>query len=201
MSDSKINSLNGDCRSTHDLNFSKQFSKKLRKCHSMLLDMEKDNNYEEKSNDIFMKNSTTFETNISHTKLVGDDSNTGGTAINIRENHLLRDDRIISTSGKDFSNLETKFHFNGDRSTRLSLLSNASGDLPCRICHCSDLNDEPLISPCKCSGSMRHVHKSCLSQWMQSKMSNKCELCHSEIEFARKLKPVWAVSIYMCLKP
>lgn len=32
----------------------------------------------------------------------------------------------------------------------------------CRICHCpSSLNDN-LISPCRCSGSLKYVHMSCL---------------------------------------
>ncbi|KAK6026408.1 zinc finger, C3HC4 type [Ostertagia ostertagi] len=43
--------------------------------------------------------------------------------------------------------------------------SDMSGNEPlCRICHCcwpSDASD-PLISPCRCSGSLQYVHVSCL---------------------------------------
>lgn len=36
----------------------------------------------------------------------------------------------------------------------------------CRICFSSsDDIDDPLITPCICSGSVRHVHRSCLEEW------------------------------------
>ena len=48
-----------------------------------------------------------------------------------------------------------------------------------------------MISPCKCSGSMSHIHLECLREWLNSKRSKKegecvktycwkaleCELC------------------------
>jgi len=62
----------------------------------------------------------------------------------------------------------------------------------CRICLCeeSDEND-PLISPCKCAGTMSSIHLECLREWLNSKRSKKdgdfvktycwkameCELC------------------------
>ena len=62
----------------------------------------------------------------------------------------------------------------------------------CRIC-LGDENEEgdPLISPCKCAGSMSHIHLECLRLWLNSKRSKKesdhvktycwkaleCELC------------------------
>mmetsp|Transcript_32786 Transcript_32786/g.50047 ORF Transcript_32786/g.50047 Transcript_32786/m.50047 type:complete len:112 (-) Transcript_32786:1221-1556(-) len=62
----------------------------------------------------------------------------------------------------------------------------------CRICLGEENNSEdPLISPCKCSGTMSHIHLSCLREWLNSKRSRKeheyvktycwkimeCELC------------------------
>uniref|UniRef100_A0A9J2PBF1 RING-CH-type domain-containing protein n=1 Tax=Ascaris lumbricoides TaxID=6252 RepID=A0A9J2PBF1_ASCLU len=32
----------------------------------------------------------------------------------------------------------------------------------CRICHCSSMPDDPLISPCRCSGTLKYVHMTCL---------------------------------------
>ena len=52
--------------------------------------------------------------------------------------------------------------------------------LLCRICH-DDTG--PMISPCACSGSMRHVHQSCLLEWLQhahgASLSNaiECRVC------------------------
>ena len=62
----------------------------------------------------------------------------------------------------------------------------------CRIClgEENEKND-PLISPCKCAGTMSHIHLECLREWLNSKRSRKesayvktycwkaleCELC------------------------
>ena len=62
----------------------------------------------------------------------------------------------------------------------------------CRICLGEENEKEdPLISPCKCSGTMSHIHLECLREWLNSKRSKKegecvktycwkaleCELC------------------------
>lgn len=65
----------------------------------------------------------------------------------------------------------------------------------CRIC-LGDNNedDDPLISPCHCSGSLQFVHLGCLQKWVKSKLNiqeNKnlitiywknlnCELCKTQ---------------------
>ena len=62
----------------------------------------------------------------------------------------------------------------------------------CRICLGEENeNINPLISPCKCAGTMSHIHLECLREWLNSKKSKKesdnvktycwkaleCELC------------------------
>ena len=62
----------------------------------------------------------------------------------------------------------------------------------CRICYNNEESIEnPLINPCKCSGSMEYIHYKCLRNWLFSKIDNKdsditisynlskfqCELC------------------------
>jgi len=62
----------------------------------------------------------------------------------------------------------------------------------CRICLMEDNEkDNPLITPCKCSGSMKFIHHACLKQWFHGKRVMKqspivttyfwknleCELC------------------------
>ena len=64
----------------------------------------------------------------------------------------------------------------------------------CRICLSeSETVIDPLISPCKCAGSMQYIHLNCLKEWLHSKMTSKvssksmsyhirdliCELCRS----------------------
>jgi len=64
--------------------------------------------------------------------------------------------------------------------------------MPCRIClYDTQTQDNPLISPCKCSGTMKLVHISCLQEWLRNKVATRqsgkatsyywkdmaCELC------------------------
>lgn len=36
----------------------------------------------------------------------------------------------------------------------------------CRICFDGEETpDNPLISPCRCSGGSRYIHRGCLKQW------------------------------------
>lgn len=67
------------------------------------------------------------------------------------------------------------------------------GDFICRIClETQEDEKNPLITPCHCTGSVRHIHLECLKQWIDSKCYKKdyecntiymwkdleCELCH-----------------------
>ena len=62
----------------------------------------------------------------------------------------------------------------------------------CRICLGEENSpSDPLISPCKCAGTMSHIHLECLREWLNSKRTRKdgafvktycwkaleCELC------------------------
>jgi len=58
-------------------------------------------------------------------------------------------------------------------------------DVPqCRICYDYENeseNNEDLVSPCSCIGSLRYVHASCLNRWralnIENKNRNMCQLC------------------------
>jgi RING-variant domain len=56
-------------------------------------------------------------------------------------------------------------------------------ELICRICFEVEVKNNRVISPCKCSGSCKYVHKNCLREWLSKKFiefSNpKCEVCDS----------------------
>jgi hypothetical protein len=40
----------------------------------------------------------------------------------------------------------------------------------CRIClDEADSDENPFITPCKCDGSMKYIHLSCLQEWLDSK--------------------------------
>ena len=48
----------------------------------------------------------------------------------------------------------------------------------CRIC-LDDTIDDELFSPCRCTGSSKYVHISCLNKWRNEDLSNRnrCEIC------------------------
>ena len=66
----------------------------------------------------------------------------------------------------------------------------------CRFCLCEDNEEKnPLIAPCKCSGTMKFIHIDCLRNWLKSKVVTKtllnmisysfkpleCELCKTHV--------------------
>ncbi|XP_043554847.1 uncharacterized protein march1 isoform X2 [Chiloscyllium plagiosum] len=60
----------------------------------------------------------------------------------------------------------------------------------CRICHCEGDDDSPLITPCRCTGTLRFVHQACLHQWIKSSDTRCCELCKYDFIMETKLKPL-----------
>jgi len=72
-----------------------------------------------------------------------------------------------------------------------SSTSSKTGDCPdiCRICHCDGTNDEPLISPCLCLGTMQYLHQSCLQRWIKSSGVKSCELCKFDFIMHSEIKP------------
>ena len=53
----------------------------------------------------------------------------------------------------------------------------------CRVCRDTSRENEPLVSPCICDGSIRFVHEACLVKWLDIKKSESCELCGHHFEF------------------
>ena len=54
----------------------------------------------------------------------------------------------------------------------------------CRVCRDTATESEPLLSPCKCDGSIKFVHESCLLRWLSVKKIDSCELCGHRFVFA-----------------
>lgn len=54
----------------------------------------------------------------------------------------------------------------------------------CRICQMPGEDRDPLISPCRCCGTLRYIHVHCLKKWIRvsqkrgRKQPPRCELCH-----------------------
>lgn len=75
-----------------------------------------------------------------------------------------------------------------------SQTSQNSGDI-CRICHCENEPQNPLLTPCYCSGSLKYVHQSCLQQWLTASETTSCELCKFPFIMHTKIKPFNEVGI------
>jgi hypothetical protein len=76
--------------------------------------------------------------------------------------------------------------------------SNSEKRLVCKICYGSTEDEEnKLINPCLCEGTMRYVHQSCLKQWIINKSQEydekiKCEICQALFNFKLKIKHVFS---------
>jgi RING-variant domain len=91
----------------------------------------------------------------------------------------------IQENGTNFEILKEKMvHYDINDSQK------SSGTV-CRICLSDEESEAPLVSPCKCSGSMQYIHIHCMQKWLASKLKSKstsfsvsfslknfeCELC------------------------
>lgn len=51
----------------------------------------------------------------------------------------------------------------------------------CRICFSN--TEEQLFRPCNCKGTMSFSHRTCLSRWIKSNRSRKCNICLSQYKY------------------
>ena len=72
----------------------------------------------------------------------------------------------------------------------------------CRICLSEEEEGNPLISPCKCTGSLSNIHLECIREWLEGKKHMKetpyvnsyiwkqleCEICKNPYSDVTKLK-------------
>ncbi|KAK4163911.1 putative E3 ubiquitin ligase SUD1 [Cladorrhinum sp. PSN259] len=59
----------------------------------------------------------------------------------------------------------------------------------CRICRGEGTLEEPLFYPCRCSGSIKHVHQDCLMEWLSHSQKKHCELCKTPFRFTKLYDP------------
>lgn len=83
-------------------------------------------------------------------------------------------------------------------SEKVSDVPKASAGAMCKIClseNQEEEEDDPLLSPCNCTGSVKYVHLKCIQNWVQSKLNTQqqknivtifwkslsCELCKQKL--------------------
>lgn len=76
--------------------------------------------------------------------------------------------------------------------SKLTELRESCG-LMCRICHSGD-EDEELIRPCKCTGTVKYAHQSCILNWVSKSGHESCELCKFKFRTKKhSVKCFWKV--------
>ena len=53
----------------------------------------------------------------------------------------------------------------------------------CRICRCEGTEESPLCYPCRCTGSIKYIHRECLVEWLICSRTTYCEICKHQIQF------------------
>ncbi|XP_018363674.1 PREDICTED: E3 ubiquitin-protein ligase MARCH3 isoform X1 [Trachymyrmex cornetzi] len=104
-----------------------------------------------------------------------------GNAINLDHEHsmpmpppaMAPEGSACNLNGRDTQQVSPGIVGQQHRLTR-SLIS--VGSSVCRICH-TNTAKEPLISPCRCKGTLAYVHLSCLERWLNQSCRTYCELC------------------------
>jgi hypothetical protein len=83
--------------------------------------------------------------------------------------------------------------------------------IECRYCF-SDEDQNDLIKPCKCEGSMRFVHIKCLKDWISNKGSTEviedgnvyyhltCEVCKHKIKYFKEYENGLFISLLRTIK-
>ena len=66
-----------------------------------------------------------------------------------------------------------------------NISKNSKKNKICRICYQEedDILINPLIRPCKCSGSMKYIHLKCLLHWLKSRTSNNQMISNTNENF------------------
>ncbi|KAG7210542.1 hypothetical protein KM043_012062 [Ampulex compressa] len=68
------------------------------------------------------------------------------------------------------------------------------GSSVCRICH-TNTSKEPLVSPCRCKGTLAYVHLSCLERWLNQSCHTYCELCRYHFNAVETPRYRWPESL------
>ena len=125
-----------------------------------------------------------FHTQTSQSLNLNEDFN------NFQENNKEKNEKSDNeTDGNEINN-KPSVKNNNKKGKNLDLIScneseknseiNKKNKKICRICYMeeSDKKINPLIKPCKCSGSMKYIHYECLLHWLKTKvLVNKNSYC------------------------
>jgi hypothetical protein len=116
-----------------------------------------------------------FHTQTSHSLNLNDDFNELQSEKNLEEK--LKEDNETGVNDnnkkiKDDKEKKIELISCNDYSEKNSEMNKKNNKKTCRICYMEETNKKtnPLIKPCKCSGSMKYIHYECLLHWLKTKV-------------------------------
>ena len=114
-------------------------------------------------------NSNSSDTDIYEESEDDDENNKDKKSKNILKLRRKRSDKelIDSLKSEKIINIKPKISNN-----HLKTSIPKKSEKMCRICYMGEIDNffNPLIKPCKCSGSMKYIHYKCLLHWMKTKI-------------------------------
>ena len=79
----------------------------------------------------------------------------------------------------------------------------SSDENECRICFELETPDDPFIYPCKCKGTSKYVHSSCLNSWRTINRENdafhRCMECRTEYDIINEF-PIENTKLFFCCR-
>lgn len=118
----------------------------------------------------------------------------------LQEGHIIKLGRVCFKVTMLRTVIDTEDSDNTQDSDEFDIdIPNERESETCRICLSYEADStNPLISPCKCSGSMKFIHLLCLRHWLNSRKISRmtdncvtfswksidCEICKSNIPFS-----------------
>ena len=62
-------------------------------------------------------------------------------------------------------------------------------DQECRICFETGTRTDRLVSACKCKGTIKWYHQSCMQSWMKYSQSDTCRICQYKMTALCRVAP------------
>ena len=100
-----------------------------------------------------------------------DSDNDDDKKLNATENNNVNTKRVFK-KGKEEKNARNSELISCNESDKNSVINKKKNKKICRICYMEEIDKKinPLIKPCKCSGSMKYIHYECLLHWLKTKV-------------------------------
>ena len=123
---------------------------------------------------------TAIETNPSYKKINKEDK---VNLDNKNDINIINEDRENKSEDNENNNNESNDEINNKRKLSKNKI--------CRICYIEEDEPEenPLLNPCICAGSMKYIHYQCLRRWIINKCYSKIESNNNSCSIY-KIKPV-----------